>query len=896
MATRYSGAVASSGARSTDPAKQRIIQNSARVFASDEEDESSGRRSPAAPPRSVAVRVSPNDVVVETTAKLQQHNSHRLRKGEGEIVCSFPIPAVASGQVEVIQLNSNSLLLRLNDSKKTPSGGARATQAPRRQLTLVFQLPADASTLFEAICDHTTKALSLLNPRVQKQNERHQHRSAHETPHEQKKGVSSPSGAATSPYEPPSDEGEADGIYSVSARKPSAAPNSATRRLPMPSLSPLVHSYYAADINSNDDNPSALTFDKINNTSSSAVDRVLSTLDTFEHDLTMEQLFSERDRRRQAFLDRIETLDRDNTIRSELSLVHTRTEQQLKQAQRMRSAMEHDELEKVWLRQGGGGGASDDDAKSITESEDAERRYTAWKSMHKESTFAWKSLYGDIAADEERRRQDVVKSLRSQLQQKQYQLTHGDSSPYHLRHRVDESSMTEDSKSNASLRSNSNNSSGGLVANGHLRRDTDQRREARINELRQMMLQFDEFASPRQGGGNSRESILGEVKMLLAQHEEEARLHEQQQRQMQQQDRSWSAGNPQQKALNGSGGAADAVVEQQMDPKIKAALEVEAKLISSVRYVPAPRPAPPAPLSPNDGATNLGHGSITLSPVSSTPLQAAAVAPTSVAPQPQPPRIAQALQLEAPVSAAVASPVAQLQLPHRVTPVMESPSPISVVGNQALQSSNDSSSPVPSAARPSPLSPPSVATSQSGWRAMVDAASGKTYYVNKELKKTTWKIEETYLGAVGPARNDGEPSSSTAPNTAHSSFAAQQQPGPGWKATVDAASGKTYYVNKELKKTTWKIEETQLTGGAAPLPAANNVSDWLVKTAPDGKTYYVNPKLKKTTWKIEETDLTQVAASRQLPDGWKEAKHPQTGRVYYVHVATKKTSWEFPTS
>jgi hypothetical protein len=154
---------------------------------------------------------------------------------------------------------------------------------------------------------------------------------------------------------------------------------------------------------------------------------------------------------------------------------------------------------------------------------------------------------------------------------------------------------------------------------------------------------------------------------------------------------------------------------------------------------------------------------------------------------------------------------------------------------------------------------------------MQDKASGRTYFVNTKSKVTTWKISETDF-ASAPEDTAVDAAKPSSPGGS----AASVVPAPGevrgdWKAMLDKASGRTYYVNTKTKVTTWKVVETDFASDAnspsvaaatnpaasAGVPASGSVKgDWkAVKDEKSGKTYYVNTKTKVTTWKIAETSF-----------------------------------------
>ncbi|CUF71493.1 Hypothetical protein, putative [Bodo saltans] len=254
----------------------------------------------------------------------------------------------------------------------------------------------------------------------------------------------------------------------------------------------------------------------------------------------------------------------------------------------------------------------------------------------------------------------------------------------------------------------------------------------------------------------------------------------------------------------------------------------------------------------------------------------------------------------------------------------------------ALEAAKGIATPQVTPAQPQPSSmTPSTTLSTPLWREVPDAASGKSYYVHKETRKTTWNRSETDLDSKSNNKN-------TTVTPAVTPLAA---PGQGWVAKQDPSSGKTFYFHPVTKKVTWKIAETlsasteqQSPTGTVPLAAAAASSavgpaagaatttvasplGWIAKNDPSGKTYYSNSSLKKTTWKIEETDLDRnnagspkeqtapssssastatapvplaTADGSPLPPNWKLVA-PADGRSYYFNTITKKVQWTRPT-
>jgi len=139
-----------------------------------------------------------------------------------------------------------------------------------------------------------------------------------------------------------------------------------------------------------------------------------------------------------------------------------------------------------------------------------------------------------------------------------------------------------------------------------------------------------------------------------------------------------------------------------------------------------------------------------------------------------------------------------------------------------------------------------VPGSSSGvWKEVVDKTSGKTYYVNRQTKATTWErpaeLSNSHGGGVGPMGTGGDGGSH-----------------PVWKEVVDKTSGKTYYVNRQTKATTWdrpaELGDGSSGGGSGGVgvgSSGNGGSHPVWKEVVDktsGKTYYVNRQTKATTW------------------------------------------------
>lgn len=187
------------------------------------------------------------------------------------------------------------------------------------------------------------------------------------------------------------------------------------------------------------------------------------------------------------------------------------------------------------------------------------------------------------------------------------------------------------------------------------------------------------------------------------------------------------------------------------------------------------------------------------------------------------------------------------------------------------------------------------------WIAKEDAASGKTYYYNKETRETTWKRPDDFLEPIAAAAV-----ASAAPSSA--------VPGDAWTEKVDPNSGKAYYYNKVTKETTWTrpaamAAHTEAVSQPSVPPAVTppaGKEEWVPKVDPaSGKTYYYNKATKATTWTNPAAPTADAATTgtdatpqtNQLTtDGvdWAIKTDDRTGRKYQYNIKTKETKWLEP--
>lgn len=251
-----------------------------------------------------------------------------------------------------------------------------------------------------------------------------------------------------------------------------------------------------------------------------------------------------------------------------------------------------------------------------------------------------------------------------------------------------------------------------------------------------------------------------------------------------------------------------------------------------------------------------------------------------------------------------------------------------------------------------------------GWETRTSRTHGRVFYVKPSSGKTTWRhpayLEEDALQSPSsPSTHRGV----TPPLTERAGVdegVKSSLPLPvGWEMKSSASTGKVYYVNTALRKTTWnhpavveaasttpkdekqapkrpRSSSPRLAAVTPPLSQRSAITNadassvplpegWVTKTSlSTGKTFYANPSTGKTTWKhpgkmsqavgssglggtrapevvtppvssrtaVADTDSS--AGSKPLLEGWEMRKSKTNGRVYYANSATGKTSWKHP--
>ncbi|CAF1011549.1 unnamed protein product [Rotaria sordida] len=139
-----------------------------------------------------------------------------------------------------------------------------------------------------------------------------------------------------------------------------------------------------------------------------------------------------------------------------------------------------------------------------------------------------------------------------------------------------------------------------------------------------------------------------------------------------------------------------------------------------------------------------------------------------------------------------------------------------------------------------------------GWETRVDNF-GRRYYVDHNLRRTTWCLKQETLP-------------------------------PGWEERVDNR-GRVYYVDHTTRTSTWK------------LPTAthlSNVAEWQNNYARSHSVFnqFEHRFLPQTDTNTQSNDASN-STEESLPEGW-ERKHDNQGRTYFLNHISKTTQWEDP--
>ena len=154
-----------------------------------------------------------------------------------------------------------------------------------------------------------------------------------------------------------------------------------------------------------------------------------------------------------------------------------------------------------------------------------------------------------------------------------------------------------------------------------------------------------------------------------------------------------------------------------------------------------------------------------------------------------------------------------------------------------------------------------------GWVEKFDAKRNKPYYVNAELRKTTW-IRPNGGGSTGTEPRVVEEGTSALESSDASVKDSLPDLAEGWVEKFDAKKQKSYYVNATLRKTQW-IK-----------PVSARAASVATETA------FVEHATNKWSTAEEEAGL---------PEGWIAKFDLKRGKPYYINAALRKTQWTRPT-
>lgn len=185
---------------------------------------------------------------------------------------------------------------------------------------------------------------------------------------------------------------------------------------------------------------------------------------------------------------------------------------------------------------------------------------------------------------------------------------------------------------------------------------------------------------------------------------------------------------------------------------------------------------------------------------------------------------------------------------------------------------------VPEATTPTPTLTVPSSSLPPQWTEAVDVDTGKFYFVHVETKETRWERptiddgdtpthqQQHHIACVSAEAPNGEEARTAVPNAAPVDQASDPIE-PGWTATVDPASGRTYYYHAATGETRWE----------PPLARADEPT---------------NPVSKPPSTTESAANVSEIPIS--LPSGWVEQTDPSSGRPYYYHNASNLTQWERP--
>ena len=139
-----------------------------------------------------------------------------------------------------------------------------------------------------------------------------------------------------------------------------------------------------------------------------------------------------------------------------------------------------------------------------------------------------------------------------------------------------------------------------------------------------------------------------------------------------------------------------------------------------------------------------------------------------------------------------------------------------------------------------------------------------------------------------------DPSQSAGPERSpnpHEDTTAEAEPLPPEWEERHTPEGRAYYIDHNMKSTTWtRPSLKKVTSGELLPPGWEEWEEWHTS---EGMAYYVNRDTKSRIWTA--SSKKQIFESRLLPPEWEE-RHTSEGRAYYIDHNTKSTTWKRPSS
>ena len=151
-----------------------------------------------------------------------------------------------------------------------------------------------------------------------------------------------------------------------------------------------------------------------------------------------------------------------------------------------------------------------------------------------------------------------------------------------------------------------------------------------------------------------------------------------------------------------------------------------------------------------------------------------------------------------------------------------------------------------------------------GWEEW-HTSEGRAFYINHDMKTTTWERPSTKKAIEGGSLP------------------------PGWEEW-HTSEGRAYYVDHNTKSKMWTAPWAKKEIESIPLPPR-----WEERYTPKGRVFYINRNGDTNTVTRERPLTKKAIEGGPLPPGWEEW-HTSDGRTYYIDHNTKSTTRTMPTS